>query len=218
MYARSAVASELYTDRYWQVRAIDDQSDSPHGLIRGEVQGQYRHIFDLAQQLERYQRLLAAKEGQRLVLCDTNVFIHGMMFDQLPWSTHFAESDVCLIFPLVIIDELDSLKDRGNLPGRTAGRVLRKIDMLLDQHDAFARMQRKGATVSVQLVDEPFGYARFPGNDDEIVRQAGYFASMSGNKLTLVSRDRGMRIRAAAAGVSAMALSPEFEKAKEDNE
>lgn len=218
VYARGVLARDLYTARYWQIRAIDDQSDSPHGLIRGELLGQHRHVFELTQQLERYRSMLATEENQRLLLCDTNVFIQGMMFDQLSWKMHFTESELCVVFPLVIIDELDSLKDRGGTPGRVAGRVLRKIDGLLEQADPFARVRRPGATVSLQLIDEPFGYVRFPGNDDEIVRQAGYFASMSGNGLTLVSRDRGMRIRAAAAGVRAMALPPEFERTREDEQ
>lgn len=218
VYARGVVARELYTDRYWQIRSIDEQSDSPLGMIRGELLGQHRHILELAQQLERYQNMLRTNANQRLLLCDTNVFIHGMMFDQLSWTRHFKETELCVIFPLVIIDELDRLKDRGETSGRTAGRVLRKIDMLLDQADPFARVKSPTATVSLQLIDEPHGYIRFPGNDDEIVRQAGYFASMNGNGLTLVSRDRGMRIRAAAAGVQARALPREFEKTKDDEE
>jgi predicted ribonuclease YlaK len=66
--------------------------------------------------------------------------------------------------------------------------------------------------VWLQLMDEPSGHQRQPGQDDEIVRQAEYFAQLNEGRLMLLTRDRGMRVRAQAAGLISKALPRHLER------
>lgn len=214
LYANPAVPRALHTNRYWQIRGISDGTQRPAGLIRGEIQDQERVLMDLRDQLQHYEVLLASSPGERFLLCDTNVLIHGKPFHQLQWDEQFTEKRICILVPLVVIDELDSLKDRGVRP---AGGVLKDLDRFLSETSALSRVGVRRA-VSLQVVDEPTGHERLRSNDDEIVHQMSYFASLSESPLTLMTRDRGMRVRAQSAGLEARYLPAAYERRAESKD
>ncbi|MFJ6537457.1 PIN domain-containing protein [Paenarthrobacter sp. NPDC091711] len=214
LYSSPAVARSLHTDRYWQIRGITSDTKRPEPLIRGEIEDQEYALTILANQLERFQRLLNYTTDERFLVCDTNVLVHGKPFHELPWNDHFEEKRVCIVLPLIVIDELDALKDRGVRP---AGGVLKDLDRLLPRLSALDRIEVR-RNVSLQVVDEPPGHERLRSNDDEIVHQMTYFAALCDEKLTLVTRDRGMRVRAQAAGLDARYLPDGYERRKDDNE
>jgi predicted ribonuclease YlaK len=169
---------------------------------------QFRSLAEIREQLAHYQELLGPKDNERLLVCDTNVLIHGKPFHNLSWNELFSEQKVRLVLPLVILDELDGLKDKG-VPN--AGGVLRDLDARLVPGNALARIDVR-TNVTLQLVDEPTLHERLDGHDDEIVRQAGYFSSMCDGRITMVTRDRGMRVRAEAAGLQALPLPSDYER------
>ncbi|MES2171374.1 MAG: PIN domain-containing protein [Actinomycetota bacterium] len=177
---------------------------------------QLRSLNDIRQQLAHYEQLLRPREDERLLVCDTNALVHGKRFDTLRWNELFAERKVRIVLPLVVIDELDTIKDRGgsikNNANRAAGAVLRELDAKLLPGQALQRMELRD-NVTLQLVDEPFGHTRLEGHDDEIIRQASYFSSMSEGRTTIVARDRGMRVRAEAAGIDVIPLPLDYERA-----
>ncbi|WP_082368837.1 PIN domain-containing protein [Arthrobacter sp. ERGS1:01] len=208
LYDDQAVSRRLHTARYWQIREISSATQRPQPLIRGEIHDQERSIQLLREQLLHYRDLLKPAADERLLVCDTNVFIHGRPFHQLLWNEQFEEKKVCLTIPLTIVDELDSLKDRGV---RAAGGVLKDLDGFLSSDSALERVTLR-ANVTLQIVDEPVGHQRLSSNDDEIVRQMNFFASLCDSRVTLVTRDRGMRVRAHAAGLDARYLPPDYER------
>ena len=135
-----------------------------------------------------------------IIVPDTNVYIHGRMFHEVEWHREMNVKQATLVMPLVVLDELDRIKDRDSDFGRYAGVVLRALDNVTSGKDWLAPIRMR-ARVTLQLVNEPLGHVRRKGNDDEIVRQAGYFAQLNEGRLVLLTRDRGMRVRTQASGL-----------------
>lgn len=83
--------------------------------------------------------------------------------------------------------------------------MLKAIDRLARGRDWLSPIQLRDR-VWLQLVDEPLGHERRRGNDDEIVRQAVYFSQLNEGRLILLTRDRGMLVRAQTSGLTSMFL------------
>ncbi|MCL2794655.1 MAG: PIN domain-containing protein [Microbacteriaceae bacterium] len=192
LYRDADVPRRLQTDRYWHIRVISPTTERPYPLIEREVEEQQRYLEGLEKQLLHYQELLRPDPDEALFICDTNVLVHGLPFEQVRWNEEFTEKKARLLLPLVVIDELDALKDRGI---REAGGVLKALDGVLAPGKALDRVTLRD-NVTLQIVDEPVGHQRLVRIDDEIVQQAAFYTSMAGRKITLFTRDRGMRVRA----------------------
>lgn len=208
LYSSDDVVGRLHSERYWRIRGLDDASMRPLPLIEAELANQMAFLDSLDEQLQHFGGMLSPLPEERLVVCDTNVLIHGKLFHEVAWPILFEERKVRLILPLVVIDELDRLKDRGI---REAGGVLKALDSRLRVGAAMSRVELR-ANVSLQLVDEPLEHLRLRGQDDEIVRQALYFKTFASNRLTVITRDRGMRVRCEAASLACKMLPLELER------
>lgn len=214
LYQDPAITRYLQTPRYWHIRTITASTERPYPLIASEIAEQQAYIESLREQLTHYQALLTPDPDEAMLLCDTNVFIHGKPFHQVRWNEQFTKKKARLLLPLVVLDELDYLKDQGN---RAAGGALKDLDARLVSDSALRRVQLR-ENVSLQLVDEPSGHERLGRVDDEIVHQAVFYASVGNCNLTLFTLDRGMRVRAAAADLDARMLPSEYERKQEVGE
>lgn len=201
-YEGDSVVGALHSVRYWHIRAIDAATARPAPLIEAEVEARQRALGSVRDQLTHYRDLLQPEAAELFVVPDTNVLVHGQLFTDLDWTTLVGSRTATLLLPLAVLDELDNLKNRG-IGG--AGAVLRKIDGLVVSGQALSRMSVR-ANVGLQLLDEPLGHTRLQITDDEIVRQSLYFASLCAGRLTIVTSDRGMRVRAEAAGLPVVML------------
>jgi rRNA-processing protein FCF1 len=210
------VARQLQSDRYWQIRGMASATSRPMPLIYAEIKVQARHLDDLLRQLQHYISLLALPLGHWIVVPDTNVYIHGQLFHEVEWHREIGARYAVLAMPLVVLDELDRIKDRDHQYSKRARSVLRALDGLTG--DNWLKPIRLRQSVSLQLLDEPSGHRRQPSQDDEIVRQAAYFAHVNENRLTIVTRDRGMRLRAHASGLTVMALPAHLERIRIAND
>lgn len=209
-YADEAIVGTLHSERYWHIRAADAATARPAPLIEAEVEARKRTLESLRDQLAHYRDLLTPDTSDQFVVPDTNVLVHGRIFSDVDWPRMVGAKTVTLLLPLAVLDELDDLKNRG-IGG--AGPVLKKIDHLVVAERALTRMPVR-SNVQLQLVDEPLGHRRLRNTDDEIVRQSLYFASLCAGHLLIVTRDRGMRVRAEAAGVPVMMLPEEFARSR----
>ncbi len=207
-----SIPRQLLTERYWRIRAMTNDTVRPQPLIRAEIADQMRGLEELREQLRHYQALLSPLPEERILVCDTNVLIHGKLFHELPWNEKFSERKIRMVLPLAVLDELDQRKDEGD---RDAGTVLRDLDARLTPGAAMAPVVLR-THVTLQLMDEPANYERLRSVDDEIVRQARYLSSMSSGRITIASIDRGMRVRSEAAGINAIDLPPEYKRNAED--
>lgn len=54
--------------------------------------------------------------------------MHGSLFTDLPWNSLVEARKVCVLVPLVVVDELDAIKDRGGEDGKWARRVIKEME------------------------------------------------------------------------------------------
>ena len=202
------VSRSIQTDRYWQIRNITDQTPRPVPLVESETYDQERGLQDIRNQLDHYRDVTRVDDDERLLLIDTNVYVHGRMFSQAAWDSLVPEKKVVILLPLVVVDELDWLKDHKE---EGAFKVLRQLDETLKVGEAMKTTVLRDR-VRIRLADEPRGHVRLPVTDDELARQATYYKSTSNGDLTLITRDRGMRVRAEAAGVTVLMLPRDWER------
>jgi hypothetical protein len=215
IYEDFAISRRLQSDRYWQIRAISLDTSRPMPLISAEIKIQARYLEELLAQLRHYISLLTLPLDQWIIVPDTNVYIHGKLFHEVEWNKEMGVSRASLMMPLVVLDELDRIKDRDLQFGKRARSVLRTLDALTSGKDWLIPIQLR-QNVWLQLLDEPSGHQRQQGQDDEIVRQARYFAQLNENRLILLTRDRGMRLRAQASGLSSKTLPERLERIRTD--
>ncbi|WP_350351930.1 PIN domain-containing protein [Microbacterium sp. A8/3-1] len=211
-FADPVLTRDLYTPRHWQIRAIDSTTRMAFGMIEGELRDQVRVLEALRDQIEHYSGMARPDDGESLVLLDTNVYLHGQPFENVRWQRHMKSKQVRLLMPLIIVDELDKHKDRYP----SARSVLRALDSLFGGATSLAALPVRDG-VTLQVLDEPAGHNRLGRADDEIVRQASYLSVVTESTVTLITRDRGMRIRALASGIDARMLPAELDRRKADD-
>ncbi|MGX7676781.1 PIN domain-containing protein [Plantactinospora sp. DSM 117369] len=210
-YQSFAISRHLQSERYWRIRAMDAVTSRPTPLIVAEIELQKRHLEELLSQLRHYISILTLPANHWIVVPDTNVYVHGKLFHEVEWHREIDARRASVVMPLVVLDELDRIKDRDPEFGRRARSVLRALDRITQGKNWLAPIPLR-QNVWLQLVDEPPGHQRQQGQDDEIVRQSNYFAQLNESRLILLTRDRGMRLRAQAAGLHGQTLPEHLER------
>jgi hypothetical protein len=150
-----------------------------------------------------------------LVVADSSFYVQNpaMLADadlhqilSLPSAEHIR-----LVFPIVVVDELDGMKEAGKqrsrwraghtlglldgtLNGKTSG-VLRYADM--DGEPALWRGQ-----LSMEIVLDQPGHIRLPLADDEIIDRAVAIQALSGSRVRLLTCDTSQHTRGCAAGLT----------------
>lgn len=214
LFSDADLSRGLHTDRYWRIRDITSATLRAFPLVEAETWDQQRVLEAVREQLVHYRTQLSPTLDERMLLLDTNVYMHGKPFRQVAWNELVDEKRVVLVIPLAVIDELDKWKDKGSDAARS---TLKDLDDLLKPGAALS-IQPIRANVRMQVVDEPVAHERLEGVDDELVRQASYFSSLSAERLSIVTRDRGMRVRAEAAGLSIQMLPQYLERSPRNRE
>ncbi len=214
-FESTELARGLQTERYWQIRNISQATARPIPLILAEADEQERRLKAIHSQLRDYStRLSLAKDGWLLVL-DTNTLIHGRLFDQVEWHRAIDVPRATIVVTLVVLDELDRIKDRDPNHGRRARSVLRALDKVTAGKKMLDPVTLR-PKVTLQLLGEPRGHWRQQSQDDEIIRQAEYFARLNEGRLLILTRDRGMMLRAQAAELESRLLPAELERVQEN--
>ncbi|MEO3750791.1 PIN domain-containing protein [Streptomyces sp. B6B3] len=155
-------------------------------------------------------------------MADSSFYVHH--------STKLAETDfsellgvtensIHLMVPMVVVDELDHLKESKTPQARWRARyTLAVFDRTFQQgteqavlREADREVQRntevRCGEVTAQLLFDPPGHVRLPINDDEIVDRALAVQSLSGREVTILTYDTGQATRARAAGLRDLKLS-----------
>jgi hypothetical protein len=133
------------------------------------------------------------------------------------------DDTVHLVVPMVVVDELDSLKQHKDRRIRwRAGYTLAVLDRLFQNSTEQATLRKadqakQAATgirqgeVTVQLLFDPVGHVRLPINDDEIVDRALAVKAHAGRQVTLLTYDTGQSSRGRFAELNVMKLSKSLE-------
>lgn len=212
-FTSSSVESLLFTPRFWALQATLTSNWEPTwGLVEAEI-------------VEQSRRLAAEKavldEGQtrwtrgRLLVTDTSALIHGPKL----WDWHPApdlgwrDSPVQIVIPMIVLDELDELKEHNK--EHTRGRARRTLKWLSERLASSQSFHIRSGSIAEGpdgmtvrgdvyldvLLDGP-GHVRLPIADDEIVDRAAAIASLSGRDVTLVTNDVSQGYRGRMAGLA----------------
>jgi rRNA-processing protein FCF1 len=197
LFADPDLSQGLYSDRYWRIAeaaVLDHQAQ----MISSEIDVQIERFNALAGQLQSYLRL-RSRPGAIVVL-DTNVLLHYQRIDHLPWSQAIGESQVRLVIPLLVLDELDDKRYLGSPDiKRKARSAIEPLDDLQEEFDQQGYATLPDGTTVEYLLDDPVHH-RHANSDSEILDRAEFVANVTNQTVLLVTGDRGMRVRATAHG------------------
>lgn len=104
-----------------------------------------------------------------------------------------------LIVPLLVIDELDNNKRKGDVRTR-ARTTLRELERRL--YPSGKPLLIDSAKVYLQLVVDSPRHTRLIRADDELVDVARLLSDYTGSPVTVAFYDTGLRLRARAAGLN----------------
>lgn len=211
----AALDQIVTTRRHWALVALDPTTmgNALAPFVESEIDDQTQVIEAELAALLRALDLYSTVDA--LVAPDTNVYAKGIVpWDHVPWERHAnaGEKHLRLVIPMLVIDELDRLKDRGpNEKGKDDGlsvrnrsrRSLHTMEQLFRNPDDPVVLTTGGVTVTASVVFDDFGHQRLPDADDEIVDRVRKAADLGARPATIVSDDFGMRFRARMAGLRA---------------
>jgi rRNA-processing protein FCF1 len=186
--------------------------DAVRGLIFAELDARCA-AFDVALNALESQIQRWSMRAEFVVL-DTNVYIHHpQKLEELDVAALIGNpcEAVHVLVPILVVDELDGLK-RTKERGR-ASCALAVLDRAFKRSTGPEPLPRDGPAaacsgeLTIEIVFDPPGHVRLPINDDEIVDRAVAIQPLAARKVTLVTYDTGMSLRARAAGLSEIKLS-----------
>jgi hypothetical protein len=169
-------------------------------------------------------------QGGKLVVPDTSFFInHPTKVEDTDFSQllECREIPVRLVVPMVVVDELDSLKKAGQQQRRwRAAYALAVLDRVagrghrgrLTEAD-FTPLDRgeiPRGEVTMEILLDPPGHRRLPINDDEIVDRAVAVKTTSGRDVTLLTYDTGHATRGRVADLDVRKLFEPKEQGQTD--
>lgn len=115
-----------------------------------------------------------------------------------------------LLFPIVVVDELDGLKEAGKQRARwRASHTLGLLDEtlsgstfgILRRADLVSQDGEVRGEVNVEIVLDPPGHVRLPIADDEIIDRAVAIQPLAARDVRLLTCDTGQHTRGRAAGL-----------------
>lgn len=200
---------QLYSPGYWAIRAMTPTTTRPMPLLRSESDRILRWLDDIEVELNRIaqQDEWDDKNIPRIVL-DTSAIVREGEFDTFNWEPIVKNVCVRIILPILVIRELDNLKNSGKEP--KARKRLRRIYEVLGGHGRGWAPIRPGVTL--ELLMNPPRHVPLAINDEEIIRRAQYLKGRVGGPLTLISGDYRMVLSAQAEGLDAQLTPAELKE------
>ena len=209
LFAEDEMLGRLHSPRHWHIRAHGWNEDLRIGLavVIDELDAQRRYISEAIDALGRLIPL-RERDGEMLVL-DTNTMLHYRPADEILWDEEFGFKRSRLIVPLVVLDELDqkTYASSKQLAGRAETR-LRMLDTHLEKAALGASEIRPGVTIEI-LADPP-NHRRHADVDHEFLDCVELICQSVERAVTVVSGDRGMRVRGLSRGIPVRPLGAKF--------
>jgi Predicted ATPase related to phosphate starvation-inducible protein PhoH len=207
----------VLTPRYWATLANPSPTPAVVGAVNQEAMDRAQDIDKAWRQAQALMShwFLPQYEGH-LIVPDTNVFVHHKVnreyaeIDTIDWRRMVPArtfDEVRVVVPILIVDELEKLKDRrgqNGLDGRARFAVRTLFNWFEQNLDSWHVLKQRSATsggVTIELLAEPRGHVRLPRMDDELVEVAVSLRYLQPLTTHFVSRDRGAVLRAKRAGI-----------------
>lgn len=155
------------------------------------------------------------------IVADSSFYIqHMTKFKETDFAAvvNFSDGPVCLLMPMMVVDELDKLKEHRDKHVRW--RAAHTLGVLEELHrdtgsthrlrDADRAVQastgiRRGE-VNVEILFDPPRHVRLPIEDDEIIDRTVSSKPLIGRQVTLLTYDTGQAMRGRAAGLEVIKL------------
>jgi hypothetical protein len=203
----------LLTRRYWAIQSA--QGFESAMLAQTEIDDRSAALSRAISWLKSISQKWNSTPG-RLVVADSGFFCsHEKKFRDIPFADilDLREEPVQVMLPMVVLDELDGLKQHNNDHVRwRAGHTLGVLDELLRHdgtgilHDEDYTPQRAGGIprgrVSIEVFFDPPGHRRLPINDDEIIDRALAIQAEAERGVTFWTFDTSQSTRARFQGLT----------------
>ncbi len=143
----------------------------------------------------------------KFFVLDTNVLLHNS-------EAIFSFSDNTVVLPMTVIEELDKFKKNNDELGRNARQVIRQLDRLRKQGSLGRGVpMENGGTLRITVEKEHMeGIGMDMSIPDNRIIATAYNLRDNGKKVTFVSKDINVRLKADALGIEVK----DFEKEKAD--
>jgi hypothetical protein len=193
-----------YSPAHYEIRQLTPRSPRAIAFIDSEIARQVRSLEELREDLElRLGRARAAPGA--IAILDTNVLLHHQLPDSVAWREVIGQESVRLVIPLRVIEELDEKKYSTSDKLRTRARErLPKLYTMVGAGGAPRPLKDGHGTIEVFI--EPGTRTRPADADTEILETARDLRRLSGQAVTIVTGDTGMRLRAEAEGLATAAM------------
>lgn len=143
--------------------------------------------------------------SNRIFILDTNVIIHDV-------KSIFSFKGVVVGIPFIVLEELDTFKKEGGEKGHNVREAIRQLDTLRSRGHLADGVPLQGDTegsiLRVYRNPEEINIASLKSSDihdvkDNVILQTALDLVKAGNKVTLVTKDINVRIKADALGLEA---------------
>ncbi|WP_332010775.1 PIN domain-containing protein [Streptomyces uncialis] len=186
-----------------------------NGLLNLELQQCAAAFRDAVDALDR--KVKSWNDTIDLLVADTSFYIQHPDKIEIADLDGFGDGgtrEIRLLFPMAVIDELDSLKQHRKSEVRwRAGHTLAFLDkrVLRDEPATIrAKSVRPDGSfnlgVSIEVLFDPPGHVRLPITDDEIVDRALAAQALAASPVTFITYDTGQCMRARFAGLKVIKL------------
>ncbi|MDB4872718.1 MAG: hypothetical protein JWL97_3722, partial [Gemmatimonadales bacterium] len=207
------IARLVLTPRYWNLYSVPVASAQPiREAIKFELEQQGTALQEAYGELDFLEQRWGALDRVQesvFMVADTNVFCqHAERFDKADYAADLGIGDrpLHIVIPLVVVDELDRLKDRGQGAAKTNARdTIRLLDKFLPSPGDIGNVRPAGPSpadpgvlrgkVTVELFIDPPEHVRLPRPDDEIIDQAIVLQGLAGRRIRVLIGDIGMSTR-----------------------
>jgi rRNA-processing protein FCF1 len=186
--------------------------------------------LELKQRVDAFDAAVKALEKQIqrwsrrgvFVAADTSFYIeHENKLEEVDFRPLLQvwEDPVHLLVPIVVVDELDSLKKSKDTHERwRASYTLAVLDRVFANSTEAAQLTPEDFSVlgsggiprgevTIELVFDPPGHVRLPINDDEIIDRVMAVQPLAAREVTLLTYDTGQSTRARNAGLRVKKLA-----------
>jgi len=211
LFADTDLVDALHSERYWHIRGWVAQDYTAYlqevhriaDLMENELRVQTERLQTALDHLRLFLPL-ADRLGCPLIL-DTNVLIHfdplREQIDQARWydiTQAPGGAGFRLIIPVLVLDELDRHAHSGNRRlSRRARAVLGDLDRFTDAILANTALEIRpdASWMTVEILPDAPNHRRQADNDTELLDRAEFLYQVTGQQVTFVTADRGMRVR-----------------------
>lgn len=213
-FSDADIDSLIRTRTYWASLPMSPIDLQVAQLVRSELAAAQQRLGDLASQFETFARRW--EDAARIVVLDTSAIMgFGQEVISQNWFNLLdarPDMPLRLVVLLVVVDELDNLKDRA--PQKDAKNAARQSLILIEKMIARGERPRLPdvrsgfGTATIEMFSDPPTHRRLASSDDEIVQQAAMLKALTGWPTVVATGDTGMLIRTHGAGVDGRRVRP----------